>query len=65
MDEELKPCPFCGYKPKYKFTYGDYGYTYNRGEIRCTLCGVVMFSETTKSEATTYEGLKSRWNKRV
>lgn len=39
MDEELKPCPFCGLHVEMKHKLGDYGYTPNTVSIRCEKCG--------------------------
>ena len=75
MNEDLKPCPFCGNFVKLEtfcknepFTMSDCGY-----EIKCAKCGIVfrestpVLPEIMKNEERQRckESLLNRWNRRA
>ena len=63
-DEELKPCPLCGRKPKYFYIPGWYGYYKCKGKLECD-CGLVLKAEEYSSSETLYKRLCNRWNRRA
>ena len=60
MENELKPCPFCGGNAELRHEYASSGYSY----IQCGQCGIksVMFiksfDRSSDEDATNY------WNRR-
>ena len=64
MDNELKPCPFCGRKPKYVYIPGWYGYSEDVGKLKCE-CGNIMSVEKSGSSDELYKCLLKRWNERA
>jgi Lar family restriction alleviation protein len=52
MSEELKPCPFCGGKPRIDPTFGD---------VICDGCGLIMEGKEGDSKAD----VLIAWNRRV
>lgn len=61
MDDELKPCPFCGGKAKYDDNFykngtGHYVYCENCGASSCILIGENCFSK---------KYVFDQWNRRV
>lgn len=55
MNDELKPCPFCGGKPKLGHSSGSWGYYAARDWVECSGCGV---------HATSFEDEIYDWGKR-
>lgn len=58
MDEELKPCPFCGGKAETVYAY----YDYNSWGIHCVDCGAYIQCDPKKD--TKEEAIKA-WNNRA
>lgn len=58
MDNELKPCPFCGGEAEHKIFEDEFFTIYCR--VECKPCGVMM----TKEYTTGNEGAIA-WNRRV
>lgn len=65
-EQNIKPCPFCGKKPKLGICEGTYGYTPNQYYISCDKCGATMYliDDYTKSKAECETELINRWNSR-
>ena len=66
-DGLLKPCPFCGSKPKPYIEYGSYGYFPNKFSIKCDGCNTAMYivDDYTDTDENIMTQLAERWNKRV
>lgn len=60
MENELKPCPFCGGVAEYLDGIELFGEVY----IECKVCGVLMRHEITDDTIAKDEAYK-KWNRRI
>ena len=74
MEEDLKPCPFCGRRVEMQFRSGSWGYSSDRVTVSCNNCEVKFTEETEKYclkegrtisiRAEAEAKLRMRWNTR-
>lgn len=48
MEEDLKPCPFCGRRVEMQFRSGSWGYTSDTVSVSCDKCELKFTEETEK-----------------
>lgn len=64
MTEELKPCPFCGYRARVEATrdaVGDY-----QGYVECMDCGATVYGPgDMKDDESAMHEARKEWNKRA
>lgn len=66
MENELKPCPFCGGIGKMgKENYNGFGYSYTKYFVTCSKCGARSKPVDDYCEKVKFSKVVSYWNARI